>query len=263
MSFEIKYDAEGMPIRQPEPEFQEQAAEQQIAAAPEEMQQSEEQELPQEIQEQPQQQYYKPAPQESWKSLREKAERAERRAQELEQIILDSQSKKQPQVEEDLDITMDDDSLVEGKHLSKVNRKIQNLERQLKQYEQQSSVTSTEIRLKTQYPDFDRVVSEGNLNNLREMYPEIAHTINSSDDLYSKAVAAYTMIKKLGIVPQDDPFKYEKETAQRNAAKPKSLASISPQQGDSPLSKANAFANGNLTDDLKKQMWKEMNQYRK
>lgn len=32
---------------------------------------------------------------------------------------------------------------------------------------------------------------------------------------------------------------------------------LSPQQGDSPLSKANAFANG-LTEDLKKQLQKEM-----
>jgi hypothetical protein len=262
MSFEIQYDKDGVVIQKPEPIFQEEAAEQPVAAAPE-VEQTIQEELPQEQPVQEVQQSYKPAPQESWKMLREKAERAERRAEELERMILEAQSKKQPETEEDLNVSVEDDSLVEGKHLSKVNKKIQNLERQLKQYEQQSSLSSTEIKLKTQYPDFDSVVSADNLNNLRSMYPEIAHTINSSSDLYSKAVAAYTMIKKLGISPQEDLYKQEKELAQRNAAKPKSLASISPQQGDSPLSKANAFANGTLTDELKAQMWKEMNQYRK
>jgi hypothetical protein len=42
------------------------------------------------------------------------------------------------------------------------------------------------------------------------------------------------------------------------------MASISPQQGDSPLTKANAFAtDGNFGDDMKKQLWKEMNSYRR
>jgi len=262
MSFEIQYDRDGTVIKQAEPIFQEEAAEQPIAAAPE-VEQEVQEEVPQEPPVQEVQQSYKPAPQESWKMLREKAERAERRAEELERMILESQSKKSPETEEELDLHLDPDSLAEGKHLSIVDKKIKRLEKQLKQYEQQSSLSATEIKLKTQYPDFDNVVSADNLNNLRSMYPEIAHTINSSSDLYSKAVAAYTMIKRLGISPQEDIYKQEKELAQRNAAKPKSLASISPQQGDSPLSKANAFANGTLTDELKAQMWKEMNQYRK
>lgn len=262
MSFEIQYDRDGTVIKQAEPIFQEEIAEQPIAADPE-VEQEVQEEVSQESLVQEVQQSHKPAPQESWKMLREKAERAERRAEELERMILESQSKRSPEMEEELDLKLDPDSLAEGKHLSIVDKKIKRLEKQLKQYEQQSSLSATEIKLKTQYPDFDSVVSADNLNNLRSMYPEIAHTINSSSDLYSKAVAAYTMIKRLGISPQEDIYKQEKELAQRNAAKPKSLASISPQQGDSPLSKANAFANGTLTDELKAQMWKEMNQYRK
>ena len=118
------------------------------------------------------------------------------------------------------------------------------------------------MRLKTQYPDFDNIVSRENLESLRLAYPEIAQTINSSSDLYSQAVSAYTMIKKLGIGVEDS-FIEEKAAIQRNAAKPKPLASINPQQGDSPLSKANAFAtSGKLTDELKAQMLKEMNEFR-
>lgn len=259
MSFEIKYNRDGEVIPQPEPVMQEQYTDTPVEAAPisnEELQQQEEV-----VQEQPAP-VHKPAPQESWKTLREKAERAERRAAELERALLESQKESEYE-DEDLDVKIDDDSLVEGKHLSKVSKKIQYLEKQLRQYEQQSTVSSTEVKLKQKYPDFDAIVSVENLDNLRNSYPEIAHTIDSSNDLYSKAVTAYTMIKRLGISPQEDLFKNEKEIAQKNAMKPKSLASISPQQGDSPMSKANAFANGTLTEEMKMQLRREMEQYRR
>ncbi len=259
MSFEIKYDRDGNVVQQPEPTYQEPVEQPVVEAAPIAEQEYEPSE---EVVPEPAPVVQKTAPQESWKTLREKAERAERRAAELERALLEAQ-KDSDDDDEDLDVNVDDDSLVEGKHLSKVSKKIQHLEKQLRSYEQQTSLSATEVRLKNKYPDFDAIVSVENLESLRSSHPEIAHTIDSSNDLYSKAVTAYTMIKRLGISPQEDIFKHEKEIAQKNAMKPKSLASISPQQGDSPLSKANAFANGTLTEEMKTQLWKEMQQYRK
>jgi hypothetical protein len=50
----------------------------------------------------------------------------------------------------------------------------------------------------------------------------------------------------------------DKERAERNLAKPRPLASVAASQGnDSPLQRANAFANG-LTEELKAQLHKEM-----
>ena len=258
MSFEMKYDAEGTPIKSPMPEFVEPAQEEIVERPIVDQEEVEVEEEPVAPVAAPRE---SPA-QESWKILREKADRAERRNAELEAALLQASSNKQDP-EEDLGFSIEEDALAEGKHLNKVSKKIQKLENQLKQYEQQAAATSVETRLKNQYPDFDSIVSVENLTNLRAAYPELANSINSTTDLYSKAVSAYTMIKKLGISPHNDAFEADKATAHRNASKPKSLASISPQQGDSPLSRANAFANGNLTDDMKKQMWKEMNQYRK
>jgi hypothetical protein len=133
------------------------------------------------------------------------------------------------------------------------------LENPIKNYQSQSTISSTESRIKSQYPDFDSVVSQENISQLSAQYPEIANAIGSSSDLYSQAVSAYTIIKKLGISPESntDMYAKDRERAKVNAAKPRPLASVSPQQGDSPLSKANAFANG-LTEDLKKQLFKEM-----
>ena len=132
------------------------------------------------------------------------------------------------------------------------------MENELKQYRQQSVVESTETRLKAQFSDFDRIVSKENIESLRESYPEVAASIHANPDLYGRAVAAYTLIKQFGIA-KDQLIEADRALVQKNAAKPRPMASISPQQGDSPLSKANAFANG-LTDDLKNQLWKEMTQ---
>ena len=276
----MKYDREGVPLKQPELEAVKdqpavveaitglEATRDVLSHLEEEVRDetSRTQEEPEveQVVEAPKQAVKSSAPQESWKILREKAEQSERRALEAERLLAESYTKEAEEAFEDNDLSVDDDSLVEGKHLAKVYKEVNKLKSQLKQYEQKSTVNTVEAKLKAQYPDFDNVVSSENLANLKAAYPEIAHTINSSNDLYSKAVSAYTMIKKLGISEPVDVYSGDKERAQKNAAKPRSMASISPQQGDSPLTKANAFAtDGNLSDDMKKNLWKEMNSYRK
>ena len=190
--------------------------------------------------------------------LRERAEKAEREKEQLMRFVSDrlpKQKQVDPAQEENLEFSIAPDELAEGKHLAKLNKKIERLENQIKQGNQQSFAMSTEARLKANYPDFEKVVSQSNVASLSDMYPEIAKTIGESSDLYNKAVSAYTMIKKFGI-HQDEVFVQEKAKVQANAVKPRPLASLSPQQGESPLSKANAFANG-LTPELQKQLWKE------
>lgn len=192
------------------------------------------------------------------KRLRESKERAERERDELLSRLSSIEKQMSPpkQAEEEAPLTYSPDDLIEGRHLSQYEKKLLNLEKQLQNYQQQSTAANVEVRLKSKYADFDAVVTKDNLELLRITYPEIADSINSGADLYNKAVSAYTVIKKLGITP-DKSFDLEKIQAQANSSKPRPLASVSPQQGNSPLSKANAFASG-LTDDLKAQLLKEM-----
>jgi len=288
MAFEIKYDVEGKVIPQPELKNQLNAAadaldnpEPQQEAQPEQVQeqsvletldaqQPEEtnpEKQPEPVQNTPEK---KPsAPKEShqamnFRKMKEKALEAERRAAELEEALAKMQKQQpvQPQEDAEEEIAVDADALVEGKHLSKVSKHIKKLEQQLQQYQQQSVVNATELRLKTQYPDFDNVVTRENLESLRLTYPEIANTINSSSDLYSKAVSAYTMIKKLGLTADVEDYAEEKAVIHKNANKPKPSAVLNPSQSESPMSKVNAFAKGPLTDELKAAMLKEMNMYR-
>ena len=199
--------------------------------------------------------------------LREAKEKAEKERDELLSYLRKQQAEQnKPQnpieeEEDDDDFNIAPDDLAEGKHLSKVAKKIKKLQKELKEYKQQSSQITTETRIKTQYPDFEKVVTHSNIEALREAYPELADSVNSTPDLYNKAVAAYTLIKKLGI-HIEDTFEADRKIAQKNASKPRPLTSVAPQQGDSPLSRANAFANG-LTPELRAQLHKEMESARK
>lgn len=191
--------------------------------------------------------------------LRESKNRAERERDDAYRRLEDMERSRKP-VQDPEDPEPSPDDLVEWKHVSK---KIKNLESQIKNQQQHAYESATEVRLRTQFQDFDKVVNNENIEILRSTHPEIAETLSESTNVYNKFASAYKIIKNLGIgESKSDPYEADRARAQRNAAKPKPLASVSPQQGDSPLSNANAFANG-LTDELRKQLFKEMTEIRK
>lgn len=170
-----------------------------------------------------------------------------------ESRFTESRENKQADAEE---YSLDPNDFVEGKHLSKVDKEVRALKAELKGYQQQTAATSTELKLKAQFSDFDEVVSKENIEALSATFPEIAKTLSESNDLYSKAVSAYTLIKKFGI-NMKDPYKEEKEAINKNYGKPRSSTGNINQGSMSPLSQASSFENG-LTDDLKQKLYREM-----
>ncbi len=210
--------------------------------------------------EQPKPDYVENAKERNMRALREKAERYEQELHEATRRLKEYESKKtvipEESSEEDLNLDLRPDELAEGKHLSKVDRKIKRLEEKLSAYQAQNAQMTVETRLKSEYPDFDSVVTSNNIKELTSAHPELALALQSTNDLYAKAVTAYTMIRKLGISIDDNTLK-ERAIVHKNAAKPRPLTSIAPQQADSPLSQANAFAD-ELTEDRKKALWQEM-----
>ena len=189
----------------------------------------------------------------SFRQLREKAERLERERDEYARQV-QRQVKPQPQEEPEEDIRINPDDLVEGKHLTRYEKKLKKLEEAMKVSQKQTYDAAAEHRVRTEMPDFDKIVTQDTLYILQSQFPELAASINSNPDLYSKAKAAHQAISKLGITSD---YSSEQSTINKNIAKPKPLASIAPQQGDSPLTRANAFSAG-LTDDLKRQLYEEM-----
>jgi hypothetical protein len=213
------------------------------------------------------------------KALREAREKAERERDELLRLfqmqhIQQQQRPPDPHVhdeepdEQDYpDIELDPEALVDGKYVNQLSKQqkqyrkeMQQMRKELNNYKSQSSEALVESRIKAQFPDFDKVVSRENVDVLNEAYPELARTLRDTTDTYAKAVSAYKVIKQFGIHKEEVPVDQDRARAIRNANKPRPLASVNPQQGDSPLSKANAFANGELTSDMKEQLRREMYQ---
>jgi hypothetical protein len=188
-------------------------------------------------------------------SIQKERDEMRRKLDEIESLRQQSKPVQQEQ-EEESDLNADD--FVEGKHLSKVTKKIKNLERQLEEYQQRSSLMTTEARLKAEHPDFDKVVSKDNIEVLNLTYPELAASVSSTPDLYVRAKAAYTLIKKLGIEQDMTSYEQENERANKNLAKPK--PAINMQQGDSPLSMANAFAAG-TSKEARMKIYKQAQEY--
>lgn len=189
----------------------------------------------------------------NWRNLRERADKAARERDELARRLQQyEQSAPKQQAEEEP--TISDDDLIEGKHLKARDKKYQ---QQLAAIQQQM----VEAQIKSSYPDFDKVVTPDTLKMLRDADPDLADSIAANPNLMSKASAAYKIIKQYGFAP-GDAYISQKTKVAENAAKPRPVSSVSPQQGESPLSRANAFAEG-LTPELAKQLWKEMQQARK
>lgn len=193
-------------------------------------------------------------------ALREEVGRAQRERDEALRKLQEQTQRKQPvQEEQEEDLTNPND-LVEGKIVNKLHKELRTMKKQLSQYQRQSNELAAEARVRAQYPDFDSICSQENLETFRNKYPELAESIISTGDVYKAAVSAYTVMKNMGIASQPQARQEEQPaTINKNSTKPRVSASISPTQGESPLSQANLYANG-LTEELKAKLRKEMNE---
>jgi hypothetical protein len=193
--------------------------------------------------------------QRNFDALRQAKEAAEHERDTYRRQLEAQRQQQQPQPQPQKQTVLGDDDLVEGRHIKAADERYKKVANQLRQ-------ELTETRLKVQYPDFDSVVNSNTVAQLKTAYPELAATLSQSTDFYNTGVSAYTLIKKLGIYDGKDHSSNQK-IVQDNSAKPRPLSSVSPQQGESALSHANAFAKGPLTPELKKKMYQEMMEARR
>ena len=188
--------------------------------------------------------------------MRQEIESARRDRDALARELKELRSKPAPEQmespEEDIHINPDD--FVEGKHLSAYNKKLKKLEKDMLLAKQQAEQIAAEALIRTKFPDFDTIVTADALQQLQRDYPEVAASIAANANLQNQAAAAYKVIKQFNI---GKSYAAEEQAINKNAAKPKPTASLPPQTSDSPLTHANAFANG-LTQDLKDKLYKEM-----
>ncbi len=192
----------------------------------------------------------------NFRMLRQEKARVDQENAALAQKIRDLETR-----QEENAVTLGEEDIVEGKHLNSVRKDQIKLRQELKAAKEEMALMTLESRIKARYPDFEEVFTKENISKLDEQYPELTSSLTTDPDKFKQAVNTYTLIKKLGI-NERDPYMEDKQKIQENSMKPRSVASLSPQQGGHPLEKANAFANG-LTPELSKQLWKEMQSYAK
>jgi hypothetical protein len=201
----------------------------------------------------------------SMRILRERAEAAERRSQELERMIQMNMSQqlhsKMNVVDnDDDDFGVSDDTYIEGKHLKKyvksLKQELQNTKRQFEEYNQQNALTQAEIRLKNQFNDFDSVVNKENLEKLQQQKPALYRTILANADIYDKGYTAYELIKHSGIIA--DQYQELDRKVEENRSKPRSAANASPQSSDTPLTRVGDYDRRVLTEDRKDQLRRQV-----
>lgn len=199
-----------------------------------------------------------------FKAIKEEKERAQRERDELMRMLQEERNRNQPQPQAPVDdFGIDDNNFAEGKDLKRFAKEVRELKQELQQYKQKTALEVTETRLRTEYPDFNKVFSDDNIELFKAEYPEIAETIlNSNASPYSVAKSAYKMIKQLGIHVEDNSAP-DRAVVQKNLSKPRPAATVSPRQGSTPLSKVDDFGAEDLTEERAAALRREVAMYKR
>lgn len=171
--------------------------------------------------------------------------------------------KPEPQVAEfdELDKLADDDIITKA-HAKKMAEK---MARQIAQeVMKQREAATVDERLTNKFPDFADVVTKDAIENLKQTEPELAFSLANNPDPFAQGVAVYKLLKKFhsnqDSIVADNNKSTEKKRAIENSQKPVSVSAVA--RSNSAIGNVHLFENG-LTPELKKQLWKEMEEARK
>ncbi len=198
----------------------------------------------------------------NWKAMRDRAESAERRARELEQIYTQQQQQQSSTLDD-----LDDDDYMDGRKYKARERALkEQLESQKKELERQKQDSESmklrlaEDRIRAQFKDFDTVVNDDNLEKLSKIKPSAYRSIASNPDVMDRAEMAYEMIQQYNIAKKETDIDKKIED---NRNKPRSSATSSGQVGDTPLAKLGDYDRRVLTNDRKDQLRRQVYEAKK
>ena len=186
----------------------------------------------------------------NFKALRQAKKQAEKERDELALRVKElSRVREDDPYDTSVDNTSDDDDIDAS---SSNSRDIKELKRQWTAQQNQLKAKSIEEKLKSEFPDLEEVVTSDNIEVLKARDPNFAKIINRApsdpDELYHRAVAAHTLIKKYGIYVKDNHVK-DRARVEKNMAKPRPASSASAASTSSEgLSDFSSFAGMNEDD---------------
>lgn len=189
----------------------------------------------------------------NWKEARRKMQELEAKAKEQEELI--KKLTTQPSIEDDELDKLGDEDIVTKRQVKKLASKM--AEEIAHKIVRQKEAATVDERLQLKYPDFAEIVTEENIEFLKQNEPELAESLSYYPDPYKQGVAVYKLLKKAGVTESKDmptmPYK-EKEKAIKNGQKPVSVNAVTK---SSAIGNASMFENG-LTPELKASLLKEM-----
>ena len=184
----------------------------------------------------------------NWAEARRSMQERDRKIQDLEKQL---QSMQKPAAAEAEPSFADEDILTYKQAKNLIKKEASVLAEQVVRQRENATVDE---RLHNKYQDFSEVVSKENIELLKQTEPELAMSLSGlKDDPMAQGVAAYKLLKRLGIGKAEEDMP-EKKKALENAKKPVSVQAVTKQ---SAIGNAHLFENG-LTKDVKSALWKEM-----
>jgi hypothetical protein len=170
----------------------------------------------------------------NWAETRRHMREKDRQIEELRDQILKIQKPAAPVEDEELRLAKDDILTVEAAE-KLIDKKAQKIaEKIIKQRE----AATVDERIELKFPDYRDIVTKENIELLKQTEPELALTLMHTPDPYQQAVAAYKLLKKVGI-KSENPMPIEKKKALENSQKPLSVQAIAK---TSSLADVNQFA---------------------
>ncbi len=169
--------------------------------------------------------------------------------------LASSQKQKIEVVDDSNDFNIDNDSYVEGRHLSKttaaLRKEIEENKRALDNYRKEADRALAEQRVKLEHPDFYEVVNEQSLAELQKQDAIAFESLMHIPDTYKRLKMSRTLIERYGLVNKTADID---ERIERNLAKPRSAAGTPAQSSDTPLSSVAEYERRRMTPDRKKQV---------
>ena len=137
--------------------------------------------------------------------------------------------------------------------LEMTRREVRELKQNWKNQRDTAEANKIESQLRETYPDLDKVINKDNLELLKARDKTFSKLVNSRpsgpDDLYHRAIAAYSLIKKYGIHVEDKHVDDRARVA-ANMAKPRP-ASAAATTNSEGLAEFSAFTNMNSEERRK------------
>ena len=199
----------------------------------------------------------------NWREMRRKQSELEQknRAQEelIQNFIKQGLATQAPPPPDELDSVSDQDYIPKGDVARMIKKDREQTKREaLEEFDRklaEKERANFHSRLRTKFSDFDDVVTPETIEIFETQNPDLAETVAALGDPYKMGLQTYSFIKSMGIGSKASAHKRTKEVDKKIEQNAKSVPS--PQSYDKrPM--AQTFQ---MTEQMKKELWKEMNYY--